>query len=103
MKEKLEKLEATNFTEVLAQAATTQADPSSYRNPNQSGFQPRSGYMGKPRESKLTPGTDGSLNPNITCNYCGDKGHITKICPCLKARNEYNAAKAAAKSVKLEN
>ena len=59
--------------------------------------------MGKQRESKLTPGTDGSLNPNITCNYCGDTGHITKICPCLKARNEYNAAKAAAKSAKLEN
>ena len=56
--------------------------------------------MGKSRGSKLTPGTDGSLNPNITCNYCGDKCHITKICPLLKAHNEYNAAKAAAKSVK---
>ena len=59
--------------------------------------------MGKQRESKLTPGTDGSLNPNITCIYCGNTGHITNICPCLKAHNEYNAAKTAAKSAKLEN
>ena len=102
LKEKLEKLEATNFAEVLAQAATT-SDPSVYGKPNQAGSQPKSKYMGKSRESKLTPGTDGSLNPNITCNYCGDTGHITKICPRLKAHNEYNAAKAAAKSAKPEN
>ena len=102
LKEKLEELEATNFAEMLAQAATT-FDPSVYGKPNHSGSQPRSQYMGKQRESKLTLGTDGSLNPNITCNYCGDTGHITKICPCLKARNEYNAAKVAAKSAKPEN
>ena len=87
LKEKLGKLEATNFAEVLAQAATT-SDPSVYGKPNESGSQPRSKYMGKQRESKLTPGTDGSLNPNITCNYCGDTGHITKICPHLKSCNE---------------
>ena len=102
IEKKLEKLEATNFAEVLAQAATT-SDLSVYGKPNQAGSQPRSKYMGKSRESKLTPGTDGSLNPNITCNYCGDTGHITKICPRLKACNEYNAAKAAAKSAKPEN
>ena len=63
LKEKLEKLEATNFAEVLAQAATT-FDPSVYGKPNHSGSQPSSQYMGKQRESKLTLGTDGSLNPN---------------------------------------
>ena len=102
LKEKLEKLEATNFAEVLAQAATT-SDPLVYEKQNQAGSQPWSKYMGKSRESKLTPGTDGSLNPNITCNYCGDTGHITKICPHLTACNEYNAAKVAAKSAKPEN
>ena len=59
--------------------------------------------MGKPRESKLTLGTDGSLNPNIKCNYCGDTGHITKVCPHIKARDDYNAAKVASKSAKSEN
>ena len=102
MKEKLEKLEATNFAKVLAQAATT-SDPSVYGKPNQAGSQPRSKYMGKSRESKLTLHTDEPLNPNITCNYCGDTGHITKICHHLKAHNEYNAAKVAAKSAKPEN
>ena len=58
--------------------------------------------MGKPREPKLTPGTDGSLNPNIKCNYCDDTGHIS-ICPRIKAHDEYNAAKAASKSAKSEN
>ena len=92
LKEKLETLEATNFAEVLAQAATT-SDPSVYGKSNQSGSQPRSKYMGKQRESRLTPGTDGSLNPNITCNCCGDTGHIMKNCSRLKARNEYNAVR----------
>ena len=59
--------------------------------------------MGKSRESKLTAGTDGSLNLNIRCNYCGNTGHITKICPHFKSHIEYNAAKAAAKSAKQEN
>ena len=102
LKEKLEKLESTNLAQVLAQAVTN-SGTSSYGNPNQSGSQYKSKYMGKPREPKLTPGTDGSLNPNIKCNYCGDTGHITKICPRIKARDEYNAAKTAAKSAKPEN
>ena len=93
--ERLEKLESNNLAQVLAQAVT-------YGNQNQSGAQQRSKFMGKPREPKLTPGTDGSLNPNIKCRYCKDTGHITKVCPRIKARDEYNAAKAAAKSAKSE-
>ena len=94
--ERLEKLESSNLAQVLAQAVT-------YGKPNQSGSQEKSKFMGKPREPKLTPGTDGSLNPNIKCRYCEDTGHITKVCPRIKARDEYNAAKAAAKSAKSEN
>ena len=101
LQEKLEKLESTRLTQVLTQAVTN-SDPS-YGKPNQSHTQNKSKYLGKPRESKLTPGTDGSLNSNIKCNYCGDTGHITKVCPRIKARDDYNAAKAASKSAKLEN
>ena len=93
---RLEKLESSNLAQVLAQTVT-------YGNQNQSGTQQRRKFMGKPREPKLTPGTDGSLNPTIKCRYCEDTGHITKVCPRIKAHDEYNAAKAAAKSAKSEN
>ena len=101
LQEKLEKLESTRLTQVLTQAATNSGP--SYGKLSQSHTQNKSKHMGKPRESKLTPGTDGSLNPNIKCNYCGDTGHMTKVCPRIKARDDYNAAKAASKSAKLEN
>ena len=102
LKEKLEKLESTNLAQASTQAVTNSGPPP-YRKPNQSSAQYKSKYMGKPREPKLTPGTDGSLNPNIKCNYCEDTGHISKVCPRIKAHDEYNAAKAASKSAKLEN
>ena len=79
LQEKLEKLESTRLSQVLTQTVTN-SGPSNVK-PNPSHTQNKSKYMGKPRESKLTPGTDGSLNPNIKCNYCGDTGHITKVCP----------------------
>ena len=32
-------------------------------------------YLGPHREPQVTPGTDGSLNPALSCRYCKDTGH----------------------------
>ena len=37
-------------------------------------------YLGKPRPSKLAPGIDGSLNPELSCRYCKDTGHLKENC-----------------------
>ena len=54
------------------------------------GFAPKqfkpSQFYGKPREPQLVPGTDGSLKPEIDCNYCKDLGHLKYNCPKLKEK-----------------
>ena len=37
-------------------------------------------YLGKPRSSQLAPGADGSLNPELECQYCKDTGHLKDNC-----------------------
>ena len=65
----------------------------------QSKFKP-SQFYGKPREPQLVPGTDGSLKPEIDCNYCKDLGHLKYNCPKLKEKEarmaghwDYNKSK----------
>ena len=43
-------------------------------------------YLGKPRPSKLTLGIDGSLNPELSCRYCKDTGHLKENCVKLNRR-----------------
>ena len=33
-------------------------------------------YLGKPRPPELNPGIDGPLNPELSCQYCKDTGHL---------------------------
>ena len=33
-------------------------------------------FYGKPKEPQLVPGTNGSLKPDMDCNYCKDLGHL---------------------------
>ena len=33
-------------------------------------------YLGKPRPSQLAPGANGSLNPELECQYCKDTGSL---------------------------
>ena len=35
--------------------------------------------LGTPREPQATPGTDGSLNPALSCKYFKDTGHNAKV------------------------
>ena len=61
-----------------------------YQSSKPSGFAPKqfkpSQFYGKPREPQLVPGTDGSLKPEIDCNYCTDLGHLKYNCPKLKEK-----------------
>ena len=53
--------------------------------------QNESGYTGKPylgrlRPSKLALGIDGSLDPELSCRYCKDIGHLKENCVKLNRR-----------------
>ena len=100
LSQKIERMESNIQTKVLTQAVST-SGPAAYGKPNYN--RPYNNkYQGKPREPKDTPGTDGSLDLNLKCAYCGDNGHHNNICPCIKARDEYRAAQAA-KAAKPSN
>ena len=43
-------------------------------------------YLGKPRPLKLAPGIDGSLDPELSCRYCKDTGHLKENCINLNRR-----------------
>ena len=43
-------------------------------------------YLGKPSPLKLAQGIDGSLNPELSCQYCKDTGHLKENCVKLNRR-----------------
>ena len=43
-------------------------------------------YLGKLRPLKLAPGINGSLNPELSCQYCKDTGHLKENCIKLNRR-----------------
>ena len=43
-------------------------------------------YLGKPRHPQLTPGLDGSLDPELSWQYCKDTGHLKENCIKLNRR-----------------
>ena len=43
-------------------------------------------YLGRPRPSKLAPGINGSLDPELSCWYCKDTGHLEENCVKLNRR-----------------
>ena len=50
-------------------------------------------FLGKLRPSKLAAGKDGITNPDQTCHYCKDTGHLLENCVRLEARNKFLADK----------
>ena len=48
-------------------------------------------FLGKPRPSQLVAGKDGNTNPDQSCHYCKDTGHLLENCLRLDARNKYIA------------
>ena len=100
LSQKIERMESNIQTKVLTQAVST-SGPATHSKLHYN-YPYNNKYQGKPREPKDTPGTDGSLDLNLKCAYCGDNGHHNNICPRIKARDEYRAAQAA-KAAKPSN
>ena len=48
-------------------------------------------FLGKIRPSQLSQGKDGTTNPDQTCHYCKDTGHLLENCVRLEARNKFIA------------
>ena len=72
----------TAFTNALQ--AVKKSDLS---NPNlRSGPQP---FRGKLRPSQLSAGIDGTTDPEKSCNYCKDMGHVIGNCLRLQARKAF--------------
>ena len=88
------------FGESLLQINAVQSSKSAGFAPKQ--FRP-SQFYGKPREPQLVPGTDGSLKPDIDCNYCKDLGHLKYNCPKLKEKEARMAGHRDYNKSKKEN
>ena len=48
-------------------------------------------FLGKHRPSKLAAGKDGVTNPDQSCQYCKDMGHLLENCVRLEARQQFLA------------
>ena len=57
-------------------------------------------FMGIPRPPKPSAGVDGSLDSNLTCQYCKDTGHELENCCWLK--NKLACEHAATQSIVTE-
>ena len=60
-------------------------------------------YLGKPRPPKLTLGIDGSLDPELSCWYCKDTGHLKENCVKLNRRLAWENRQPDWLPTKLEN
>ena len=81
----------TAFSNVLSATKTRFASQAgsrtSNRNQNQQ-YMPKP-FLGKSHPLELAAGKDRSLNPNQTCRYCKDTGHLLENCLRLDARNKF--------------
>ena len=59
--------------------------------------------LGKPRPSKLAPGIDGSLDPELSCWNCKDTGHLKENCIKLNRRLAFENKQPDQLPKKLEN
>ena len=60
-------------------------------------------YLGKPRPSKLALGVNGSLDPELSCQYCKDTGHLKENCIKLNRRLAFENKQPDRLPEKLEN
>ena len=81
----------TAFLNALSATKTSSTSQTGNRSNNQQ-FTPKP-FFGKLRPSKLAAGKDGTTNPNQTCQYCKDTGHLLENCVHLEARNNFLAEK----------
>ena len=85
----------TAFTNALMTSKTSFTNKSHYSNLQQPGQ--GKPFLGKCRQSKLTAGKDGVTNPEQSCRYCKDTGHLLENCLWLQAREQFLANQDKAK------
>ena len=80
----------TAFSNALTAMKTSFANKSQYGGNSQ---QPGPGkpFLGKRHPSQLSAGKDGVTNPDQTCWYCKDTGHLLENCVRLEARQKFLA------------
>ena len=79
------------FSNALSMTKTSFASQTGNRSNNQQ-YAPKP-FLGKLRPSQLSAGKDGTTNPDQTCQYCKDTGHLLENCVHLEARNNFLAEK----------
>ena len=77
------------FTNTLMASKTSFANKSHYSNMQQPGQ--GKPFLGKHHPSKLAAGKDGVTNPEQSCRYCKDTGHLLENCLRLQAREQFLA------------
>ena len=78
------------FSNTLSATKTSFTSQTTNRGSQQ--FAPKP-FLEKPQPSKLVAGKDGTTNPDQTCQYCKDTGHLLENCVRLEARNKFLADK----------
>ena len=75
------------FTNALTASKTSFADKSHYSGTQQPGQ--GKPFLRKCHPSKLAAGKDGVTNPEQSCWYCKDTGHLLENCLWLQAREQF--------------
>ena len=79
----------TAFTNALKASKTSFANKFRYSNTQQPGQ--GKPFLGKCHPSKLAAGKDGVTNPEQSCRYCKDTGHLLENFLQLQAREQFLA------------
>ena len=101
-RKKLNALDPKLIAESVTNAvqSSSGSKPSTFSNHSgQKSFKPTQFY-GKQKEPELAPRVDGSLKPDVNCNYCKDLGHMKFNCPKLKKKE---ARMAGSQSQQFKN
>ena len=86
---------------MVSNALASQSRPVVNRNPSQ-GINPPQvtskgrPFLGQPRPQQCSMGIDGHKDPNQSCNYCKDTGHLIGNCLRLQAKRDRERVVASA-------
>ena len=80
----------TAFSNALSATKTSFTSQSRNRG-NQQSDQVSKPFLGRYHPPKVAAGKDGTTNPEQSCRYCKDTGHLLENCLRLEARNKFIA------------
>ena len=101
-------LEPKFLVDTITKAVPSNLNINGGNKPQKSDTDGMSGYtrkpcLGKPRPPKLTLQIDGSLDPELSCPYCKDTGHLKENCVKLNRRLAWENRQPDWLPKKLEN